>query len=102
MLDLPLTFLQRPAARNAVDAGLKVHSALGPGLLESAYEHCLAFEMERRGLAVRRQVSLPISYEGVKLDAGYRIDLLLEECVIVEIKAVDTVTPAVISSCPTS
>lgn len=80
-------------ARSVVDAGLKVHSALGPGLLESAYEHCLAFEMERRGLAVRRQIALPIVYEGVKLDAGYRIDLLVAERVVVEVKAVDVLTP---------
>ena len=73
-----------------VDAGLKVHRALGPGLLESVYEHCMAYELQKRGLAVRRQVPLPIVYEGVKLDAGYRLDLLVENAIIIEIKSVET------------
>ena len=76
--------------RVVVDAGLKVHRALGPGLLESVYEHCMAYELAQRGLAVRRQVPLPIIYEGVRLDAGYRLDLLVENAVIVEIKSVET------------
>ncbi len=62
-------------------------------MLESAYEHCLAYELTSRALAVRRHVSLPIVYEGVVLDAGYRIDLLVNEQVIVEIKSVDALTP---------
>ncbi|HUO23274.1 MAG TPA: GxxExxY protein [Caulobacteraceae bacterium] len=78
--------------RIVVDAGLKVHRALGPGLLESAYEHCLGFELNARGVSVRRQAVLPILYEGSKLDAGYRLDLLVEEKVIVEIKAIDALT----------
>jgi GxxExxY protein len=77
-------------ARTVIDAGLKVHKALGPGLLESAYEHCLAHELGARGVALRRQVVLPILYEGAVLDAGYRLDLLIEESIIVEVKAVDT------------
>jgi len=79
-------------ARSIVDAGLKVHKALGPGLLESAYEHCLAYELGARGLPVRRQVALPITYEGQVLEAGYRVDLLVADAVIVEIKAVDALT----------
>lgn len=75
--------------RVVVDSGLKVHRTLGPGLLESVYEHCLAYELEQRGLRVRRQVPLPIIYEGVRLDAGYRLDLLVEDAVIVEIKSVE-------------
>jgi len=71
------------------DAGLKVHKALGPGLLESAYEHCLAYELQVRGLSLRRQAPLPIIYEGLRLDAGYRLDLLVEDKVIVEIKATE-------------
>ena len=63
--------------RSAIEAGLKVHAVLGAGLLESAYEHCLAFELHKRGIDVRRQVALPIAYETTTLDAGYRIDLLL-------------------------
>jgi GxxExxY protein len=80
-------------ARTVIDAGLKVHKALGPGLLESAYEHCLADELVSRGLSVRRQVPMPIVYEDVALDAGYRLDLLVNEQVIVEIKAVNSLTP---------
>jgi GxxExxY protein len=63
-------------ASTVVDAGLKVHKALGPGLLESAYEHCLAYELVTRGISLRRQVALPVIYEGVRLDAGYRLDIL--------------------------
>jgi GxxExxY protein len=75
-----------------IDAGLKIHRTLGPGLMESAYEQCLAYELGRRGLAARRQVALPIVYEGVRLDAGYRLDMVVEDTVIVEIKAVDALT----------
>jgi GxxExxY protein len=73
-----------------VDAGLKVHRVLGPGLLESAYEHCLAHELGLRGLTVLRQVGLPVRYEGLVLDAGYRIDLLVENSIVVEVKAVES------------
>ena len=79
-------------ARTIVDSGLKVHRILGPGLLESAYEHCLAHELSARGLSVAKQVALPIVYEGAPLDAGYRLDLLVEDAVIVEIKAVEALT----------
>src|SRR5690606_13928139 len=64
-----------------------------PGLLESAYEACLAHELRSRGLGVQRQVALPIMYEGVAVDAGYRIDLLVEEVVVVELKTVARLTP---------
>jgi GxxExxY protein len=76
-----------------VDAALRVHRELGPGLLESAYETCLAYELKKRGYQVRTQVGLPISYEEVHIDAGYRIDLVVEEAVIVEVKAVMTMSP---------
>jgi GxxExxY protein len=66
-----------------------MHTALGPGLLESAYEECLLFELRQKGLLVEKQKALPLVYEGVTLDTGYRIDLLVENCVIVEIKAVE-------------
>jgi GxxExxY protein len=75
-----------------VDAGLKVHRALGPGLLESAYEHCLDHELCSRGLPVARQVPLPISYEGLRLDAGYRLDLVVASTIIVEVKAVEALS----------
>jgi GxxExxY protein len=76
-----------------VDAGLHVHRALGPGLLESAYEHCLSHELQFRGLSIGRQISQPIEYRGAKLDAGYRLDLVVENAIIVEVKAVDALTP---------
>jgi GxxExxY protein len=75
-----------------VDAGLKVHRTLGPGLLESVYENCLVRELELRGVASRRQVGLPIIYEGMTLEAGFRLDLLVEGKVIVEVKAVEALT----------
>jgi GxxExxY protein len=77
-----------------VPAAIQVHTALGAGLLESAYEACLAYELAKHGLMVERQVSMPVLYESVRLDVGYRIDLLLERKVVVEIKAVDRVIPA--------
>ena len=76
-----------------VDAAMKVHTALGPGLLESAYETCLAYELRRRGLKVVAQLGLPVVYDGVRLDAGYRIDLLVDDRVIVELKAVECLLP---------
>jgi GxxExxY protein len=79
-------------ARTIVDSGLKVHRALGPGLLESAYEHCLAHELSLRGVAVRRQVPLPIVYEGTRLDAGYRLDIVVEDLIVIEIKAVEALS----------
>lgn len=76
-----------------VDAAMRVHSHLGPGLLESAYEACLAHELQSRALQLDRQLTLPIEYRGLKIDAGYRIDLLVEDLVVVELKAVDAVHP---------
>ena len=76
-----------------IDSAMKVHTALGPGLLESAYEACLAHELRKRGMNAQQQVTLPIEYDGVKLDAGYRIDLLVEDAVIVELKAVSKMNP---------
>jgi GxxExxY protein len=78
--------------RMAIDAGMRVHSVLGAGLLESAYERCLAFELASRGVEIRRQVVLPISYQGTTLDAGYRIDLLVGTLVVIEVKSVDALT----------
>ena len=74
-------------------AAMKVHSALGPGLLESAYEVCLAHEIGKHKLAVTRQLALPISYDGIQLDTGYRLDLLVDDCVIVELKAIEKFAP---------
>ena len=79
--------------RSIVDAALKVHTALGPGLLESAYEACLAHELSKRGFGVCRQVPLSVGYEGIALDLGYRLDLLVEDGVVVELKAVEKLLP---------
>jgi len=76
-----------------IGAAIEVHRALGPGLLESAYEACLAFELVQRGLKVERQKPLPLVYKQVELDCGYRLDLFVEESVIVEVKAVDQSAP---------
>ena len=76
-----------------IDAAMKVHQALGPGLLESAYETCLAHELSSRGLAVERQWPLPVQYKGVVLDCGYRIDVLVERRVVVELKTVERLAP---------
>lgn len=76
-----------------VDAAMRVHSRLGPGLLESAYQACLAHELRLRGLTDGVQVGLPVEYEGLRVEAGYRIDLLVENVVIVELKAVEAIHP---------
>lgn len=76
-----------------IDAAMCVHTALGPGLLESAYESCLAFELSDRGLVVQRQVELPVIYRGHRVSAGFRIDLMIEDVVVVEIKAVEQLLP---------
>ena len=76
-----------------IGAAIAVHKELGPGLLESAYEACLAYELSERKLKVERQKGLPVSYHGVQLDCGYRIDLLVEELVVVELKAVERLEP---------
>ena len=72
---------------------MAVHTALGPGLLESTYEACLAFELQNRGIAIRTQVPLPVVYQGQRLEIGYRIDLLIAEQVVIEVKAVDSIAP---------
>lgn len=76
-----------------IGSSMVVHTAIGPGLLESAYEACLAFELTEKGLKVERQKELPLVYKGVKLDCGYRLDLLIDDLVIVEIKSVDRLLP---------
>ena len=76
-----------------VDGAVHVHVDLGPGLLESAYETCLTYELRERGFAVRTQVPVPIVYKGIQLEQGYRIDMLVEEAVVVEIKTVVRIHP---------
>jgi GxxExxY protein len=76
-----------------VDAAMRVHSALGPGLLESAYAACLEHELRKRGLKVETQVTLPLVYDGMTIAPGHRIDMLVESTVVVELKTVNTVRP---------
>ena len=76
-----------------LDAAFRVHSAIGPGLLESAYEACLAYELRSEGLNVLTQVPLPLIYREIKLEVGYRLDLLVEDLVVVELKSVDALIP---------
>ena len=76
-----------------IGSAIDVHRVLGPGLLESAYEACLAYELTQRGLPFERQKGLPVIYRDVRLDCGYRIDLLVEELVVVEVKVVEKLIP---------
>lgn len=88
--------LPREAERIAtvvVDAAYSVHRTLGPGLLESVYEICLAHELEKRGHHVLKQTPLPVVYDTVKLEAGYRIDLIVEDIVVIEVKSVEALAP---------
>lgn len=80
-------------ARTVVDAALTVHRALGPGLLESVYEHCLAHELAARNVAVQRQVLLPVTYRDSRVEAGFRVDLIVADLALVEVKAVERLLP---------
>ena len=84
-----MEFNENEIAKIVFECGLQVHKSLGPGLLESAYEECLFFDLVNAGLKVEKQKSLPLVYKDIKLDAGYRVDFLIENKLIVEIKAVD-------------
>ena len=86
-------FSAHRVSRAVIDAAMRVHTELGPGLLESTYTACLQYELGKAGCRAQAQVGLPVVYQGVKLDLGYRIDLLVEDLVIVELKAVDAISP---------
>jgi GxxExxY protein len=88
-----MALLHEELTGSILNCAYKVHSALGPGLLESAYEECLYYELDKNGLAVVKQKPMPLVYEEKKLDIGYRIDLLIENKVILEIKSVDAINP---------
>ncbi len=85
--------LLNEASGKIVDCGIKVHRKLGPGLPESTYEACLAYESRKAGLKVETQVALPIIYDEIKIEAGYRIDVLVEQTIIVELKSVERLLP---------
>jgi GxxExxY protein len=76
-----------------IGAAIEAHKTLGPGLLESTYEECLCHELSRRGITFERQKPIPVVYKGVKLDCGYRLDLLVAERIILELKSVDALSP---------
>jgi GxxExxY protein len=79
--------------QQVISAALEVHRELGPGLLESTYESCLAFELALQGMAFKRQQRLPVGYKGYRIDCGYRLDLVIEERLLIEVKAVQTILP---------
>jgi GxxExxY protein len=79
--------------REIVDSAMNVHIILGPGLLETAYEACLQYELEQRKLSVRKQVPMPLSYRGIVLDVGFRVDLMVDDRVLIELKAVEKLLP---------
>ena len=83
----------RDLSERVIGLAIDVHRHLGPGLLESAYEECLAFELQQAGIEHRRQVALPIVYKSVRLDCGYRMDIIAEKQLIIEIKAVERILP---------
>ena len=89
----PLPRRTHEIATRVLDAAFAVHRTLGPGLLESTYEICLEHELRQRGHDVQRQVALPVVYDTIKLDAGYRIDLIVDREVIVEVKSVEALAP---------
>ena len=83
---------ERDLTENVIGCAIEVHKTLGPGLLESTYQQCLAHELSTNQILFKTEVGLPVDYKGVKLDCGYRLDLLVNETLIVELKAVDEVT----------
>ena len=82
-----------PLTGKVIEAAIEVHRALGPGLLESAYEECLCYELQAAGLAIRRQVPLPVIYKEVRLECGYRLNVVVDECLILELKTVEKIIP---------
>jgi GxxExxY protein len=89
----PIVANVEKVGKTVLDAAFKVHTALGPGLLESVYETCTAFEIRESGLQVATQVALPVAYKDIQMDAGLRLDMLVENCVIVEFKSVEAMNP---------
>lgn len=89
----PIPARAEEVAAHIIDSAVRVHSHLGPGLLESVYETCLCHELSKRDIPFRRQVEVPVSYDGIRLDSGLRIDILADNCVIVELKVVEKVLP---------
>ena len=80
-------------AREIVDSAIRIHTRLGPGMLEGAYEACIEYELNKRSLAVKKQVPMPLRYEDLALDVGYRLDLIVEDSVVIELKTVQQLLP---------
>lgn len=85
--------LHEALREQVIGAAIEVHRALGPGLLESAYEECLCHELHLRGISFKRQIALPVAYKGISLDCGYRLDLVIEDTLILELKCLEHVLP---------
>src|SRR6058998_881236 len=85
--------IQEQLTEQIIGAAIEVHRELGPGLLESAYEECLCHELHLRGVRFQRQVDLPIAYKGLKLDCGYRLDVIVEDRVLLELKSIEQILP---------
>jgi GxxExxY protein len=85
--------LEQQITEAIIGAAIEVHRELGPGLLESAYEECFCHELHLRGLDFQRQVELPVAYKGLKLDCGYRLDVVVSNAVIVELKSIEQISP---------
>ncbi len=88
-----MELMEADLTQRVLDAAFEVHRLVGPGLLESAYESCLAHEMEQRGLRVARQVVIPLEYKGCQLECGFRADLIVEDQVLLELKSVEALSP---------
>ena len=88
-----MDFISDPLVHKVIGLAIEVHKELGPGLLESAYNRCLSFEFERHRIAFRSEVPLPLSYRGIRLDCGYRLDLLVENRLVVEVKSIERILP---------
>jgi GxxExxY protein len=88
-----MMLLEEAVTGEIIGAAMEVHEALGPGLLESAYEECLCHELLLRGIPFRRQVEIPVEYKGIKLACGYRMDVLVRDAVVVEVKAIQQLLP---------
>jgi GxxExxY protein len=89
----PIAARAESVAAQVIDAAVKIHKTLGPGLLESVYEICLCYELSKRGLKCRRQVDIPVRYEDVFLETGFRVDVIVDKCVIVELKSAAAIIP---------
>ena len=90
---MPTPTERDPLTQEVIGLAIEVHRELGPGLLESAYEECLCFELKRTGMSLQRQMALPVMYKAIRLDCGYRLDVVIEQRLILELKTVERILP---------